>query len=52
MFEDDKVGNEQNLEEIRHMSYLKDLLITAYKYIEPEDRIALFKRAEDELVNA
>lgn len=52
MFEDDKVWNEKNLEEIRHMSYLKDLITTAYKYDTPESRIELFKKAEEELVEA
>jgi len=34
------------------MSYLKDLITTAYKYDTPESRIELFKKAEEELVEA
>jgi hypothetical protein len=52
MFEDDKLGTEASLNNIRHMSYLKDLILRAYKYKDPEARVALFKKAEDILVEA
>jgi hypothetical protein len=50
MFEEDKLGNEDKLEDIRHMSYMKDLITTAYKYVSEESRIELFRKAEEALV--
>ena len=50
MFEEDKIGNEWNLEAIRHVSFLKDLLTRAYKYKDEEARIVLFREAEEALV--
>lgn len=50
MFEEDKTGKEESLEEIRHVSYLKDLLTQAYRYKNEDMRIELFKRAEEAMV--
>jgi len=50
MFEEDKLGNEDKLEDIRHMSYMKDLITTAYKYVSEESRIELFRKAEEALI--
>jgi len=50
MFEEDKLWNEGKLEDIRHMSYMKDLITTAYKYVSEESRIELFRKAEEALI--
>ena len=50
MFEEDKLGSELKLEDIRHMSYMKDLITSAYKYVDEESRIDLFRRAEMALI--
>lgn len=50
MFEEDKLGSELKLEDIRHMSYMKDLITSAYKYVDEEARIELFRKAETALL--
>lgn len=50
MFEEDKLGSEVKLEDIRHMSYMKDLITTAYLYKSEESRIELFRKAEEALL--
>lgn len=50
MFEEDKLGSEIKLEDIRHMSYMKDLITSAYKYVDEEARIELFRKAETALL--
>lgn len=50
MFEEDKLGSELKLEDIRHMSYMKDLITSAYKYVDEESRIELFRKAETALL--